>query len=70
MRYDANYKFEKFEEYFGEVKEVEKQVNQCPVCGAPYRFNHLSDFKNLYVQETAKCIKCDHSIRKTVHIIN
>lgn len=70
MRYDAEYKFEQFEEYYGEREEVEKQVNKCPVCSSPYRFTHYSDFKTLYVQETAKCIKCDHSVRKTIHIIN
>jgi uncharacterized paraquat-inducible protein A len=70
MRYDADYKFEKFEEYYGEIEEVKKQVNHCPECDGQYRFTHLSDFKHLYVTETAKCIKCDHSVRKTVHIIN
>lgn len=70
MYFEGNFKFERFEEYFGDIRQVKKQLNQCKICGAKLIHSHLSDYKNLLVQETTHCPDCKHDNRKTIHIIN
>lgn len=70
MAADANYKFEYYEKYLVEADQVEKQINECPVCGSKLLLSHLPDYKNLLVQETARCLDCGNSNRKVIHIIN
>tara|TARA_R110002072_G_scaffold534_5_gene3794 strand:- start:51265 stop:51477 length:213 start_codon:yes stop_codon:yes gene_type:complete len=70
MSQDTDFKFEKFEEYFGDVKQVKRQIDDCTVCGAKLVFTHLSDYKNLFIQETARCPECGGSNRKLIHILN
>ncbi len=67
---DADFKFESFEEYFGDSNQVKKQINECRVCGAKLIHSHLSDYKNLLMQETARCPECGAGGRKIIHIIN
>lgn len=67
---DSELKFEKFEEYFGTPEQVKKQITECPVCGSKMILSHMPDYRNLIVQETARCINCGAGNRKTVHVIN
>ena len=67
---DADFKFEKFEEYFGDAKQVKKLMDDCKLCGAKLVHTHLSDYKNLLVQESARCPECGIGGRKLIHIIN
>ena len=55
---EVDFKFGALEEYFGDTKQVQKQIDECKVCGGKLIFTHLSDYKNLYVQETARCPEC------------
>jgi len=70
MSMDTDYKFENFLEYYGDIKQVKKQINECPICGAKLVMTHLSDYKNLIVQESARCPDCGQGNRKVIHIIN
>jgi hypothetical protein len=70
MAHDADYKFEKFEEYYGDEKQVKKIINECKLCGSKLVHTHLSDYKNLIVQESARCPECGIGARKLIHIIN
>ena len=70
MRPDLDFKFEHFEEYYGDVKQVRKIIDECKICGAKLILSHISDYKNLLVQETARCPECGSSNRKTIHILN
>ena len=66
----AEYKFEKFEEYYGDIQQVKKLINDCKECGAKLIQTHLSDYSNLYVQENSRCPECGKDNRKTIHILN
>ncbi|MFW5887896.1 MAG: hypothetical protein ACOCUH_03755 [Bacteriovoracia bacterium] len=70
MAQEADYKFEQYEEYFGGVEEVMRQMDECKVCGSRLVFNHLPDYKNLLIQESARCLECGHDNRKIIHILN
>ena len=70
MSFDPDFKFEKFEEYFGDISQVKRIIDECKYCGSKMVFSHLSDYKNLLVQETARCIECGNGKRKIIHIIN
>ena len=70
MAAEVDYKFEKFEEYYGTIDEIKKKLDECSICGAKLILNHLPDYKNLLIQETARCLDCGHGNRKTIHILN
>ena len=70
MSLESDFKFEKFEEYFGDIKQVKKIIDDCIFCGSKLVFSHLSDYKNLIIQETARCPDCGNGKRKMIHIIN
>ena len=66
----VDFKFEKFEEYYGDIKQVKKIIDECKVCGGKLIFTHISDYRNLFVQETARCPECGGSHRKLLHVLN
>jgi len=70
MAFDPDFKYEKYEEYYGDKIQVQKIIDDCKVCGTKLVFNHFSDFKNLMVQETARCPECGSGNRKIIHILN
>ena len=70
MSKDAEIKFERFEEYFGDAGQVQKQIDDCKVCGSKLVFTHLSDYKNLFVQESARCPDCGGNNKKMIHVLN
>lgn len=67
---ESDFKFEKFEEYFGPIENVKKQINECRVCNSKLIISHMPDYKNLIVQETARCIECGAGNRKVIHVLN
>jgi hypothetical protein len=70
MAADVNVKFEKFEEYYGDIQQVKKIIDHCGQCGSPLVLSHLSDYNNLIVQESARCSECGSGNRKVVHVLN
>lgn len=70
MSQEADFKYEKFEEYWGDIKQVKKIIDDCKICGSKLVLSHLSDYKNLLVQETARCPECGSGNRKIIHILN
>ena len=68
--WDLDFQFEKFEEYFGDARQVKKQINECKICGSKLIFSHLSDYKNLYIRETSCCPECEGMQKKLIHILN
>ncbi len=70
MSKELDFKFEKFEEYWGSSDNVKKQMGECGVCGAKLLLSHMPDYKNLLVQETARCIDCGSGNRKIIHVLN
>ena len=70
MATDTEFRFERFEEYFGDIKQVQKQIDDCNICGGKLMFTHLADYKNLYIQETARCPECGGGKRKLIHVLN
>ncbi len=70
MSKDREYRFEKFEEYFGDVKQVKKVTDECKICGSKLVQTYLSDYKNLIVHETARCADCGGGDRRLIHILN
>jgi ssDNA-binding Zn-finger/Zn-ribbon topoisomerase 1 len=70
MSMETDYKFENFQEYYGDVKQVKRIINECQICGAKLVLTHLSDYKNLLMQESARCPECGQGNRKIIHVIN
>jgi ssDNA-binding Zn-finger/Zn-ribbon topoisomerase 1 len=67
---EFDFKIERYEEYYGDAKQVKKILNDCKICGAKLIHSHLSDYKNLIVQETCRCPECGGDTRKKIHIIS
>lgn len=67
---ECDFQFEFFEEYYGDRRQVKKIIDECKICGTKLVMSHLSDYKNLIVQETARCPECGGGNRKLIHIIN
>ncbi len=70
MSFDPEFKFEHFEEYFGDTLQVQKIIDECKVCGSQMIFTHLADYTNLFIQETARCPDCGADHRKLIHVLN
>ncbi len=70
MSKEVNFKFERFEEYYGTAEDVKKTMSECKVCGSKLLLSHMPDYKNLLVQETARCIDCGSGNRKIIHVLN
>ncbi len=70
MSAEVDFKFEKYEDYFGSIDDVQKTICECPVCGAKFTFNHLPDYKNLIIQENSRCMECGHGSKKMIHVLN
>ena len=70
MENDPDFVFEIFEEYYGDIKQVQKIINECKICGGQYIFSHLSDYKNLFIREIARCPDCGTGKRKVLHKLN
>ncbi len=45
---------EEYKDCFGETNEVMKRLLLCTLCGGHLHFNHMTDFRNNMVQETAR----------------
>lgn len=67
---DIDFKFENFEEYFGSAEQVKKTMDECKVCGSKLLLSHMPDYKNLLVQETARCMDCGCGNRRVIHVLN
>ncbi len=70
MAKDVDFRFERYEEYWGSAENVQKIIGECKVCGSKLLLSHLPDYKNLLVQETARCIDCGSGTRKLIHVLN
>lgn len=70
MSFDPDFQLENFEELFGDIEQVHKVLNECPVCGSKMVHTHLSDYKNLYIHENSRCTDCGHGNRKKIHHLN
>jgi hypothetical protein len=70
MSKEVNFKFERYEEYWGSPEDVKKTMCECKVCGSKLLLSHMPDYKNLLVQETARCIECGSGNRKIIHVLN
>ena len=69
-QFEVGYKFEKFEDYFGDIKQVQRIIDECRICGSKLVFTHLSDYSNMLVQESGRCPECGDGSKKLIHIIN
>ena len=67
---DREFRFENYQEYFGDHHQVKKIINRCKACGCRVVHTHLTDYTNLVVQENTKCPECGEDERKVIHIIN
>jgi hypothetical protein len=65
-----DFKIENFEEYFGDILRVKSIIDNCEICGSKLIFAHLSDYKNLLIQETAHCPECGNKGRRKLHVLN
>lgn len=59
--------FEEYHECYGEPLEVMRRLLLCHHCGGHLHFNHLTNFKQNLVQETARCPDCDLRVRNRIH---
>lgn len=64
------YTFERYEGYYGSPEDVKKIISECSICKSKLILSHMPDYKNLIIQETARCIECGEGSRKVIHILN
>jgi hypothetical protein len=72
-RFMANrldYRFENYLGYYGDAEHVKQQISHCTCCGAKLLLSHMSDFKNLMIQETARCLDCGEGTQRIIFCIN
>ena len=67
---DFEFKFESYEDFYGSIEEIKQKINLCKFCGKQLILNHQSDYKNLVIHETARCIDCGDHTRKITHQLN
>ncbi len=67
---NEEFQFECFESYHGDAETVKKTIDDCKVCGAKLMHSHLPDYKNLLIQETARCMDCGCAGNKIIHVLN
>ena len=70
MPADKDFEFEFSEKYVGDADQVKRIIDECPCCGSKLVFNHLPDYKNLLIQENARCLECGEGGRKIIHVLN
>lgn len=59
--------FEEYRDCFGTANDVMKRHLLCTLCGGHLHFNHLVDFRNNLMQETARCPDCGIRVRSRLH---
>ena len=59
--------FEEYKDCFGEPREMMKKHLLCTLCGGHLHFNHMADFRNNLIQETARCPDCGIRVRARLH---
>jgi|GEM_PF-392169 len=67
---DYNFKFALLEEYFGDARQVIKQIQECRVCQTEMIFSHQSDYKSFLLEESSQCPECGHKNTNLVFRIN
>jgi hypothetical protein len=70
MSAKLEFKIERYEEYYGDTKQVKKIIDECKLCGAKLIHSHISDYRNLMIQETSQCLDCGAGSKKMLHILN
>ncbi|MFT6067748.1 MAG: hypothetical protein ACJAT2_001927 [Bacteriovoracaceae bacterium] len=65
-----DYEFEYLEKYFGDASEVQKKIENCPVCNEKLAKSHQVNLKELYTRETARCNSCGYGQKKLIHSLN
>ncbi|MCK5073738.1 MAG: hypothetical protein KAQ98_09960 [Bacteriovoracaceae bacterium] len=68
--FDSNFKFETYEEYYGDIKQVKELIDVCEICGNKLLMSHSADYTNLLVQESATCPECGNKNRKMIHVLH
>jgi hypothetical protein len=68
--WELDFKFEQFVDYVGTADEIKEKMDKCPVCGSKLLLSHMPDYRNLFVQETARCMECGAGNRKVIHVLN
>ena len=69
MTNSENYKFEQFEEYYGNVRQVKEIIDRCKICGSDVVHSHISDYSHMLIQESSRCPDCGCDQNKKVHVI-
>jgi hypothetical protein len=67
---NEEFQFECFESYHGDAENVKKKIDDCKICGSKLMLTHLPDYKNLLIQETARCMECGEHGNKIIHVLN
>ena len=67
---ENDYKFFCYEEFYGTKEDISKQIDECYACKSKLVFSHFPDYKNLLVQETARCLDCGRGNRKIIFVLN
>lgn len=70
MSKELEFQFEHQEKYVGNVEEIKSSITHCKHCGFEMIFTHQPDYRNLILQEVARCTKCKKGSRKLIHIMN
>jgi hypothetical protein len=58
------------DEYFSEVQDALRAVNECMHCGTPLALEHQMDPISFKMVEVSECPQCGLERRKKVHSLN
>lgn len=62
--------FENYEGFFGDADQVRRIMNHCDNCGNDVVLSHVTDYSEMFVQESARCPVCGGKRACRIHPLN
>ena len=62
--------FENYEGFFGDVDQIRRIMNSCDNCGNDVVLSHVTDYSEMFVQESASCPVCGGKRACKLHSLN
>ena len=62
--------FENYEEFFGDIRQVKRTMDNCHNCGNSMVHSHVTNYGDMLVQESSRCPECGGKKVKKIFPIN
>ncbi len=70
MSIRSDFMFENYEEFFGDIEQVRKIIDNCQNCGNIVVHSYITDYLDMFVQESSRCPMCGGKKIKKIFSIN